>query len=72
LLDELGWKERERGPSSGFAVDEVEETVEQDAVVVRALIAQLAERILGKDEVSSSILDQGSILKWRGKSKGTT
>jgi hypothetical protein len=26
-----------------------------------ALIAQLVEHILGKDEVSSSILDQGSI-----------
>jgi len=28
----------------------------------QALIAQLAERVLGKDEVSSSILDQGSIF----------
>ena len=28
---------------------------------VQALIAQLAERILGKDEVTSSILVQGSI-----------
>ncbi len=27
----------------------------------QALIAQLVERILGKDEVSSSILDEGSI-----------
>ena|GEM_PF-5366355 len=27
----------------------------------QALVAQLAERILGKDEVSSSILDQGTI-----------
>src|SRR5512132_3268784 len=29
----------------------------------QALIAQLVERILGKDEVSSSTLDQGSISK---------
>ena len=28
-----------------------------------APIAQLAERILGKDEVSSSILDRGSIFE---------
>src|SRR5499426_1576889 len=30
----------------------------------QALIAQLVERILGKDEVSSSILDQGSIRRF--------
>ncbi len=37
--------------------------VGDEVEVSQALLAQLVERILGKDEVSSSILEKGSIQR---------
>src|SRR5215467_647308 len=46
-----------RGFESRFPLQQVGGAVKDS----KALLAQLAERILGKDEVSSSILEKGSI-----------
>ena len=43
----------------------------RDRTGAEADVAQLAERVLGKDEVSSSILDIGSILRSMGLNRAT-
>jgi hypothetical protein len=43
--------------------DDEQADVSAEARRAKADVAQLAERVLGKDEVSSSILDIGSILR---------
>lgn len=57
-------------PRGGLSDVEGGERVVSQGSFVEADVAQLAERVLGKDEVTSSILVIGSTLRSRAHAKG--